>query len=230
MIYNDQTVFTLGNDLAAVSAITEEGRITATDGQNCQIHLFDSAGRLTERICSARSYRRLRRFGQTNAHTATACCNSSDIFILDDSFNENARITLDSPCACTRCGVNGLVDAQAVCSEEGNYFIGAYSQGAYLFDENGARLKRLCRTDADEALTDFIAFGEECYAFATVCGNTQTVSISLCGDHTAYSLPRRYILRMLFYENSTLYGLFGRNYLYNHIIPLYRNGVFCLPK
>lgn len=230
MIYNNQTIFTLGNGLAAISATRNESRITATDGQGCQIHFFNTDGTLCERICSARSYRRLRPCAVAGGYTAISCCDSSDVFILDNCFNENARITLDSPCDCRRSGINGLADAQSVQGEGKSYFIGTFSQGAYLFDKNGSRLRCLCSAESGESLTDFISFAEESYAFATIRKSTQTLSVSVGGEISSVVIPRKYILRMLFFENSTVYGLFGRNYVYNHIIPIYTNGVLSAPK
>lgn len=228
MAYNDQTIFTLGNSLAAISAARRNGSIAATDGQSCFIHLFDGGGNFSRRIDTVRAYRRLRLI--ENGFAALACCDSADIYILDCDFNEKSRITLDAPCDCRRSGINGLIDADAVTQCGRLRFIGGFSEGAYMFEQNGERAEKLCRADSREAITDFISAGNGCYALATVCGNTQTVSISTEKETVSAVLSRKYVLRTLFYESGTVYGLFGRNYIYNHIIPIYSDGVLTLPK
>ncbi len=228
VIYNDQTIFTLGNSLAAISASRRNGSIAATDGQSCFIHLFDSNGIFSCRIGTARAYRKLRLI--EGGYAALACCDSADIYLLDYDFNETARITLDAPCDCRRSGINGLADADAVTQCGRRHFIGSFASGAYTFDQNGERTEKLCRADSREAITDFISIENGGYAFATVCGNIQTVSIATECETVSAVLSRKYVLRTLFYENGTVYGLFGRNYIYNHIIPIYSDGALTLPK
>ena len=110
------------------------------------------------------------------------------------------------------------------------YIIGAFRQSAYLFDSDGKKLTKLCSTEDNEVLTDFVSLGNGVFAMGTLCGNTQTITVSDGETVQSGILPRGYTLRMLIPEGNILYGLFGRNYLYNLIVKIYENGDLSLPK
>lgn len=227
---NSRRTFTLNNSLAAVSAVPLEDTTLATDGNNCKIHVFEADGRYSECIQTVRAYSRLRRDGQSDSFTALGCCNSTNVYFIDENYNENASVLLDAPCDCNNSGINGLTDAMLTCVDGERFILGAFAQGAYLFDMNGERLSVLCASEQNEILTDFITFGEDRYAYSTLCGNTRTVTVSDNRTVLSSNLERDYTLRMLFAYDDTVYGLFGRNYLYNHIIPIYSNGRLILPR
>lgn len=229
MIFNDRTIFTLNNSLAAISAVKRNEAITATDGQSRQILVFNADGVQTDCVSATRAYRRLRHINDIG-YSALSCCESPDVYMLDSGFNEIARVTLDIPCDCAKRGINGIFDAELILRGGEIFITAAFAKGAYLFNKSGERLSRLCKADCGEMLTDFITLGEDSYAFATLCKGAQTVSVSENGCVYSGVLPRKYVLRMLFCENAKVYGLFGRNYLYNHIIPIYVNGILLLPQ
>ena len=157
------------------------------------------------------------------------------MYFLNESFCENGYITLDasSNCNCSenRCRTSGtLTDAIQVCIGNNAFILGAFDNGAYLFDSNGKRMTQLCSTDNGESLTDFITFGDEKYAMSTLCGNKRTVTVSDSGTVQSAILGKGFSLRMLLAENGIVYGLFGRNYIYNQIIPIYSDGRLILPE
>lgn len=228
--------FILNNSLAAISAVALDDITLATDGQECKIHEFDVAGNFNEYHCTARAYRRLRVNDQTCLTTALGCCNSAKVYFLSDRFRENDYVELDTSCehncGCV-CGCEDfseLTDASITVVGNEELIVGAFRKSAYLFDMDGRRLTRLCTADDGEILTDFISLGNGIYAMGTLCGNTQTVTVSDNGNTQSAILSRGYTLRMLIPDGSEIYGLFGRNYIYNRIIKIYSNGILSLPR
>lgn len=239
MTDNIQKIFTLYNRLAAVSAQPLCDRIIATDGINCSIYIVNENRCCNESICAVRPYRRLRSTSCNDGYTALSCCNDNNLYLLDDNFCENGYITLESAvngdCGCSSCcgscsGTLGtLTDAMQVCIGSNTFILGSFESGAYLFDSNGKRMTQLCSADNGEVLTDFITFGDEKYAMSTLCGNRRTVTVNDSGTVQSAILERGRTLRMLLSENGTVYGLFGRHYIYNQIIPIYSDGRLILP-
>lgn len=175
---------------------------------------------------------------QSGSFTALGCCNRAAVYCIRNDLNENGYVLLntDDGCICNlRCGCTGddfseLTDASITRIGNETFFIGAFPKSAYLFEASGKRLTRLCLADNDEILTDFISFGEEKYAMSTIRDGLRTVSISENGITRSGILNKRLSLRMLFAENEVVYGLFGQSYIYNRIIPIYRDGIFTLPE
>ena len=122
-----------------------------------------------------------------------------------------------------------ITDASMITMGEQNYIVAAFRKGAYLYDADGKCLTRLCKTDGDEILTDFIYIPDDTYAMATLCGNTQTVTVSKNGNIQSGILDKGYRLRMLFEQNGDIYGLFGRSYIYNRIIKIFSQNI-SLPR
>ena len=226
--------FILNNSLAAVSAVADTERTFATDGFECRIHEFDSEGNFNEYHKTVRAYRRLRETSQNCSYTALGCCNTAKIYYLSDNFRENGYteldVTCENGCGCTCDDLSELTDGSVTVIGNESFIIGAFRKSAYLFDMNGKRLTRLCSAEENEVLTDFISLGNDVFAMGTLCGNTQTVTVSDNGVTQSSVLARGYTLRMLIPEGNEIYGLFGRNYIYNRIIKIYSNGVLQLPR
>lgn len=237
MSENNCNTFILNNCLTAVSAATQNGNILATDGIECKIHIFDGCGHFCGCEKTERPYRRLRYDTQSNSFSALCGCNRAALYCIDCGFNENGVIELDTSdehrCSC-RCGCDcddfsEPTDASITRIGGEPFFIGAFSKSAHLFDSNGRRLTRLCKADRDELLTDFIAFGEEKYAMSTLKNGIRTISVSENGVTKSAVLNRALSLKMLFAENGIVYGLFGKKYIYNRIMPIYADGTLNLP-
>ena len=256
--------FVLDNGLAAVSAITREDRVLATDGFNRHFHFFDRFGNSCGKESSQRPYRKLRYDVQSDTYTALGCCSRADIFCIDSNLNENGYVSLSTAqnnsdcqnnvncnfrnntsnscngnCNCN-CGCNCLSNSENTnCSELADasiariggecFLVGTFAKNAYLFDINGKNPTKLCTADRDERLTDFIVFGEEKYAMSTIKNGLRTIAVSENGITQNGILNRNLSLRMLFANDQTVYGLFGQNYIYNRIIPIYSNGILTLP-
>lgn len=225
--------FTLDNRLAAVSAINDGSAVLATDGISCCVRRICGC-RQSDAVGTLRPYRRLRRASDGVGYTAISC-EGSRIYRLNDAFCECGYTELESGCGCgCRCGCSDecdycLTDAMTVSIGEKAFYIGAFGHSAYLFDNTGKRLSKLCETARSEYLDSFISFGAERYASVTSCGSSQTVTVSDGGRLQSALLGRCGVLRMLFAEGEVIYGLFGRNYLYNRIIPIYSQGILTLP-
>lgn len=231
------SVFILNNNLTADSAAIRDCETLATDGLTPQIQKFDRCGKFTDAISTARPYRKLRYVEQNQSFTAFSCCNRPLIYCTDGCFNENGRILLDtteeSDCNGTiyygsEC-FSELTDASVTFIGDAIFFIGAFANGAYLFDISGKRLARLCKTEKNEILTDFISFGNEKYAMSTLKNGTRTITVSDNKKIQSGVLSPDISLKMLISDGEEVYGLFGQGYIYNRILPIYTNGILALP-
>jgi hypothetical protein len=222
--------FTLCNSLAAISAIYTSDRIPATDGKNAKIYFFDSSGGFTGQTCTSRPYRRLRS-ADGLTYTALSCSAAARLYCTDGNFNEKGYIPLEA--AADRgenCALQGCpTDASTTVIGGEAFIVASFPKKAYLFDMQGKRLLELCAAEGGETITDFISFGSEKYAFATLDGNRQTVTVSDGRSKSSLVLSGRFSLRMLFAQGETVYGLFGERYLYNRILPIYSEGRLSLP-
>ena len=221
MLHGERGVFTLENGLTAVCAAPNGERIYATDGQNCNIYVFDSAGKQLDTLTSRRPYRNLRINCTGEGYTALSCC-SGDMYFLDKDFRETDSIRV----ARAACTSESPTDAAVIgCGR----LCVAFSDGAYIYNELGLR-ERICRAASSEVLTDFICFAEDSYAFCTVCGGVQTLTVSERGRQQSANLSHTYVLRMLFREGERVCGLFGKDYTYCRIMTVYEGKVLSLPR
>lgn len=228
--------FILNNSLAAVSAVMKDGRIHATDGFENIIHRFDGDGTFIEHIDVLRPYRRLRNDSESPCFTALGCsCSSGRLYFLNSNFTETGYTDIDTSCP-QGCGcskgcddLSEVTDASLTFIGEERFIVAAFRKSAYLFDMNGRRLTRLCSAEADEILTDFISAGNGVFAMSTLRNSTRTVTVSDNGKIFTGILDPSYSLRMIFYFNGDIYGLFGRGYIYNYICRIYSDGEFSLP-
>ncbi len=233
---NNEITFTLNNSLAATSATLNSDEIVAVDGINCLFHRLNQCG---DYLCSEsalRNYRRLRR-GTENSYTALACCEQARVYFLDRALNEFCFVTLDADDGCgytCSCGCEDfreLTDASVTSIGSEQFIIGAFRKSAFLFDINGKRLSKLCEADRNEILTDFIQVAPETYAMGTLRGDVTTVTVSENGIAKSAILERGHTLRMLFSnESGEIFGLFGKNYIYNKIVKIYSGGILTLPE
>ncbi len=221
--------FTLNNSLAAISAYMSEDNIFATDGIECYIHRI-GGNCCNERIRTQRTYRRLRN-NDSETLTALGCCSDTRLYFLSDCFEETGYVSLDT--STSRCGsglLGPLSDASITTIGNERFIVGAFEKTAYLFDMNGKRLTRLCSAEKNEIITDFISLGNDIFALGTSNGNLRTVTVVDSGKEYSGIVNKNYVLRMIFSYGSDIYGLFGRNYIYNRIIKIYSDGAFTLPE
>ena len=216
---NARQVFTLKNRLCAVSAFNREQTIYATDGITDFVYLVDSCGDIEcERLL--RNYRALR-FNE-NLDAYTAICSQRSVYFLTAGLCEYAKITLESSRGC-------LCDASALTVNGTERILGAFDRYAAIFDADGRELYRVCETDCDEIIEGFICFGPDRYAMISRKGSNQLLTIYDRSEKQSEMVSRDTNLRMLYLANGVIYGLFGRNYLYNEVYPIYSCGNLRLP-
>lgn len=166
-------------------------------------------------------------------YTALQCCNNPTVYFLNENFSETDFIRLDissnSCCGNANGGFSEITDASVASIGSEKFIVGAFRTKAYLFDMNGKKLTRLCQTDEDELLTDFIYNGEGVFAMSTLQNKTRTVTVSDNGITKSSVLEKGHTLRMLMFVNNDIYGLFGKGYLHNRIIRIYSDGCLTLP-
>lgn len=224
--------FILKNSLAAVSVTFFGGGFIATDGIECRIHRFDENGRY---VCcgeAVRPYRRIRVFN--GCATALGCdCGDPKLYLLDENLDEYDYVRLDiSGCGCS-CGCEDfgeMTDASLTTIGNEIFIIGVFRSSAYLFDSTGKRLTKLCGAVGEEILTDFISLGNDIFSMSTLNKSVRTVTVRDNGRESSAILERGHTLRMLFEHEGDIYGLFGKNYIYNRIIKIYSDGTLILPK
>ena len=221
--------FMLDNSLAATSALIKDGNIYAADGKECNAHIFDTCGNYSRRIPTARAYDRFRYSENGNFFTALGCGCDERIYCLDERLTEIGFTELRY--GCNRFfNYGAMTDVSSLSIGSERYFVAAFERGSFLFDPSGNPIRQLCKTETGETLTDFIAFGEENFAFATrKCGFT-VITVSEKGDDQSALLDGKLSLRMLFSRGDCIYGLFGYSYIYNRIALIYTDGVLSLPK
>ncbi len=226
-----KTTFLLNNSLAAVSVSVIENAIVATDGLTSNLHFFDSCGNFQRYENTIRPYRRLRRSVGGTFYTAIGNCQTARVYFLDCNFNEFCSVELETENGFCQNGFGELIDVSTTTIGNETFLIGAFSNSAFLFDMNGKRLQKLCAAERGEILTDFISFGIESYAMSTLRNKTRTIAVSENGVMRSSILSRNYNLRMLFSDgNDELFGLFGKNYIYNKIIKIYSQSNLILPE
>ena len=227
----NRKTFILHNRLCADSAISKDENILSVDGVNCHFYQFDECGSYITCLPTTRAYRKLRYYPQSDSYTALSCCNRT-VYCIDGCLNENTAITLDRAGECTCACSNPMALTDASITRIGNeaFFVGVYTYGAYLYDMNGTLLTQLCRPDKDEILTDFIYYGNEKYAMISVKNDLTIVTISENRIIRSGIVKPNLSIRMLFENDGDIYGLFGMNYLYNRMIPIYSDNELTLPE
>ena len=230
MLENLQGSFMLNNGNAAVSADLKGGNVFAADGFCNYLWEYGQDGDLLCQHPAVRPYRRFRYNENACVTTALGCCNGNSVYILDKDLKELGYVSLNGlqRDGCTSYG--GLTDASVTVIGNELFFVGAFFDGAFLFDIQGKRLARLCAVERNETLTDFISAGDDIYAMAVICDNTQIITVARNGIIYNGILSPKYTLRMLFYKNGCVYGLFGQGYIYNRIFKIFSEGVFYLPR
>lgn len=219
--------FMLNNKLASVSATILPDSTLATDGFNCAVYHFDLCGNLIGCTNTAHPYIRVRKID--SGYTAINRCENR-IYFLNDCFVVQDFIDLRASSQ-NGCGRNGGVLTDSNLVEIGTEFFvsGAFPENAYLFDTNGRKFTRLCQTNTNEYLTDFLYISDNLFAMSSIQGKNRIITVSENQNTFSGILNSAYNLRMLIHYENAIYGLFGRCYLQNQIIKIYENGIFRLP-
>ncbi|MBR4278797.1 MAG: hypothetical protein IKT34_01350 [Clostridia bacterium] len=211
--------FTLDNRLCAVSAFMRDGIVYATDGITNCLYIVNSCSCIEQQPLF-RCYRALR-FNE-DMQILTALAGRNRISLLSGDFCEYASLSLPDNCEC-------LTDA-SVCSIGGtDYILAAFTHSAALFDMSGREVFEICETDCDESIQGFICFGENRYAMASSQNGRQLLTVSDRENRQSAVIDKGLILRSIFEYNGVIYGLFGRNYIYNSVYPIYSCGNLRLP-
>ncbi len=211
--------FTLDNRLCAVAAFMRDGIIYATDGITNCLYIVNSCSCIDSRPL-LRCYRALRFNEDMQLHTALSGTNR--VSLLSEEFCEYASLSLSNDCEC-------LADA-SLCNMGGTaYILAAFPHNAALFDMSGREVFRICETDCDETIQSLICFGENRYAMASTQNGRQLLTVSDRESRYSAVIDKGLVLRSLFEYNGVIYGLFGRNYIYNTVYPIYSCGNLTLP-
>lgn len=208
------------------------GGFAAVDGKKNAVYLFNSDGVFTEAVETVRPYETIRR--SVTAPTAgtylasSRCPARNRVYLLNCRFEEVGSIDLqteDDNCEDTGC----LMDLSPA-SEGGEARIYAtFRRSVRIFDYNGEQTGRALRPE-NGRLNLHYAISGPVRALHFRKNQTEFVNIAELGAVFLGIVPSNLVLRGFLPSGvHDLYGLFGYRYLYNYLIPLYRNGAFLLP-
>lgn len=224
MADTDNCVFVLENSLAAVSACDNGNGYAVTDGFESSIYMYSRSGVQTGTAAALRPYRRLRHDPVSNGYSAVSCCGGGRIYRLGSDFSETGFITLETA---RGQGEDEIADACITRSGSESYYTVAFPGSVYLFGSDGRRLAKLCETAG--RITDLVAPTPEFRAAVEERGGSSLISVYNNGKTVYTAVPKGLSARMLFCSGETVYGLFGRAYIYNVIKTVYFGGSIVLP-
>lgn len=219
MADTDNCVFVLGNSLAAVSACDNGNALAVTDGFENNIYMYSRSGVQNGVFSALRPYRRLRYDPVSDGYTAVACCGGDRIYLLGSDLSENGFVKLDIR-SCI--GNDEITDVCVTRSGSESYYTAAFERSAYLFDLSGKPITKLC--DFSGRVTDFISPTPEFRAAVEDIGGSSLISVYNNGKISSAAVPKGLSPRMLYNIGETVYGLFGRAYIYNVIRTVYFGG------
>lgn len=227
--------FRLPSGLPAVSATQTEdchadaGGFAAVDGQKNAVYLFTSGGVFTESVETVRPYDTICRSTTDRIYLAGSRCPTRNrVYLLNCRFEEIGSIDLqteDNDCEDTGC----LMDLSPA-SEGGEARIYAtFRKTVRLFDYSGEQSCVALRGENGRENLHYAVSGPA-RALHFRKNETEFINIAELGAAYLGIVPSDLRLRGFLPSGvHDLYGLFGYRYLYNYLIPLYRNGVFLLP-
>ncbi len=240
----EQTViaFRLPCGLPAVSAVRTDGDVgscpaaaggfAAVDGQTKTVWLFSADGEFIDSIGTVRPYETLARVvasPSAGTYLASSRCGTRNrVYLLDCRFEEIGSIDLLTPeddCEDTGC----LADLSSAYENGEARIVAAFRRTVRSFDYSGEQTELVLRAERGRQNLHYTSSGTA-RALHFRRNNTDFVNVAELGAVYLGVVPPNLTLRG-FLPSGThdVYGLFGYRYLYNYLIPLYRNGVFLLP-
>lgn len=234
--------FRLPSGLPAVSAARIENRTTncpagsggfaAVDGQENAVYLFTESGIFTESAETVRPYETIRRSVASSAAgtylASSRCTTRNRVYLLNCRFEEIGSIDLkteNGSCEDTGC----LMDLSPASEGAEARIYATFRRTVRAFDYSGEQLHIPLRGENGRENLHYAISGPA-RALHFRRNGTEFVNIAELGAAYLGIVPSDLRLRGFLPSGvHDLYGLFGYRYLYNYLIPLYRNGVFLLP-
>lgn len=233
-MFDHKTVaFRMPSGLPAVSAaFLSDDAFAAVDGRTCEVSVFSDSGAFSESHCTARAYRaiRLSTISPTEGifFALGNCCAGTPtrIYLLNCRFEEIGSLDLiaDGTASCE--DISELMDISPVGSE----LHATFRHSVRTHGLNGVQTAVILPTDRTRLLLRYAVSGT---ARALVFCRNGTVFINVAEIGAVYlgTSPDGLSVRDLVPHGlGNIYGLFGYRYLYNYLMPIYRNGAFCLPS
>lgn len=233
--------FRLPCGLPAVSATRTDDTVTncpagvggfaAVDGRENAVYLFTAGGVFTDAVETVRPYDTIRRSVTSptaGTYLASSRCPARNrVYLLNCRFEEIGSIDLltEDDCEDTGC----LMDLSPA-SEGGEARIHAtFRRTVRAFDYSGEQLNVVLRGEKGRSNLHYAVSGSA-RALHFRKNGTEFINIAELGAVFLGIVPSNLVMRGFLPSGAhDLYGLFGYRYLYNYLIPLYRNGAFLLP-
>ena len=234
--------FRLPCGLPAVSAVRTDGEsgscpaasggFAAVDGQTRTVWLFSTDGIPTGSVETVRPYETLSRVVSSpsaGTYLASSRCGVRNrAYLLDCRFGEIGSIDLLT--ATQDCNDADCLTDLSSSYENGEPRIdAAFRRTVRSFDYGGEQVELLLRAERGRVNLHYTASGTA-RALHFSRDRTEFVNVAELGAVYLGVVPPNLTLRGFLPSGAhDVYGLFGYRYLYNYLIPLYRNGVFLLP-
>ncbi len=217
---------------AASVAFLEDGTFAAVDGNTCEVSVFSGSGKYLESVCATRAYRSLRLctdpptegifFALGSGCTGTP----TRVYLLNCRFEEIGSFDLIPQEGACCNDIGELADL----SPAGQTVYAAFRHSIRTHRLDGTQTELLLKTDRSRRLIRYAVSGTaKALAF---CRHGMTfINVSEIGADFLGTAPDGLTVRDLVpYRPGDIWGLFGYRYLYNYLMPIYRNGAFCLPS
>jgi hypothetical protein len=222
--------FILPNGLAAVSAAYNNERIIAVDGSTCNIFIFNPDGSICDKKDSLRPYRKLHYDFRTCRYLALSRNDNRRVFFLNCSLEEVGSVYLDleNDSEEDEEDTYVLLDASPDSRNNESVIIATHLYSVRAYTVNGEEIGFVRPIDESRLNQNFIYSGQT-EAFNYIRNDVSFVSIRSGTQNFTGAVPVEFSLRTLIADGEgNVYGLFGYQYIYNYILPIFLNGVYVL--
>lgn len=222
--------FILPNGLAAVSAAFHNEKIVAVDGTTCDIFIFNLDGSPCDKQESLHPLRKIH-YDFRNCRYLALSGNSNDrVFFLNCSLEEVGSIFLDVDTDDEEDeeDTDELMDASPDSRNNESVIIATHRYSVRAYAVNGEEIGFVRPIDDTRLKQNFVYSGQT-EAFNYIRNDVSFVSIRNGTQNFTGAVPAEFSLRTLIADGEgNVYGLFGYQYIYNYILPIYLNGEYVL--
>lgn len=222
--------FILPNGLAAVSAAYNNEKIVAVDGTTCNIFTFNLDGCICDRLESLHPYRKIHYDFRTCRYLALSGNDNRRVFFLNCSLEEVGSVFLDLETDDEEDEEDTyeLMDASPDARNSESVIIATHRYSVRAYTVNGEEIGFVRPIDTSRLNQNFVYSGQT-EAFSYIRNDVSFVSIRNGTRNFTGAVPVEFSLRTLISDGQgNVYGLFGYQYIYNYILPIYLNGEYVL--
>jgi len=223
--------FVLPNRLAAVTAAFADEVIVAFDGITNCVFIYKLNGRFHDKKELMRPYRKVHYDFSTCRFLALSGNNNRRVYFLDNRLYEIGSVNLNiDTTGDDQEDRMELMDASPDTRNGNSVIIATHRYSVRAYSINGDEIGFVRAIDTTRLGQDFV-YSDQTEAFHYIRNNISFVSVKNRTENFTGSVPSVFSLRTLISDgNGSVYGLFGYQYIYNYILPIYKDGMFVLPS